>query len=1140
MKIRLIPLVVLLSVSFTFSQDNSFWERTTAASPSDIKSSKQSLPKNLTYSLDLQALNQQLNLAPVRGEFIGISNIVLPFPDGEGSFEQFRIMKAPVLSPELAQKYPEIQSYVGQGVQNPSSVIRFSVSPLGLSGMTLSSTKMAVFIEPYTNDLQGYVVFKKSDNIKIPEYFECEVTEAMNKGMVTVGAAKNADDGILRNYRLAVSATGEYTQYHGGTKALALAAINTTMTRVNGIFEIDFNITMTLIGNTDDVIYTNPGSDPYTTTSNYSSQLQSTLTSVIGEASYDIGHLFASLQNNGNAGCIGCVCVNNQKGRGWTSASIPEGDFFDVDYVAHEMGHQFGANHTWTHGGNEGTNAQMEPGSGSTIMSYAGITGATDVQPNVDPYFHGISIQQITNYIKGTSCQTNTNTGNAVPSVNAGANYTIPRGTPFVLDGTATDADTGDVLTYCWEQFDENNASTTYPNVNNSSGVAFRSFNPSVNSERYFPRLETIKQGGTSWTWEAVPNVGRTLNFRLTVRDNVAGGGTNNSDNMVVTVNGTAGPFVLTSPNSAVNWSAGSTQTVTWNVAGTTANGVNASTVDIFLSTDGGDTYPIAVAAGVANDGSHDILIPNNQSSQCRIMVKGSGNIFFDISNTDFTISGQVPCNASVPTGLSTTSLGSDTATLGWDAVAGATYDLQYREVGAPTWIDVFDVLGVSYQLTGLTPLTQYEAQVRSKCPDTSTSAYSSPINFTTTDVQLNYCASQSSNVNDEFISRVQLNTIDNSSGAAFYSDFTSISTTLTKGSQYTVTVTPTWTGTVYAEGYSVWIDYNRDGDFTDAGEQVFTQSPTTASPVGGNFTVPSAAVENSTRMRVSLKYNGIPSSCESFTYGEVEDYTVIIQAAGPDTQAPTAPTNLTASNTTESSTDLTWTASTDNVGVTDYDVYQDGGLIANVTGTSYQVTGLTESTSYAFYVIANDAAGNSSPQSNTVNETTLAAPTCSDGIQNGDETGVDCGGTSCAPCSTVTLNEGYFETGFDGWTDGGSDCARVLSANSFEGSYSIRLRDNSGTASSMTSPSYDLTNYESVEISFYYYPNSMENGEDFWLQFNDGSGWTTITTYVSGSDFTNGNFFNDTVVVADSQFNFGTGAQFRFRCDASSNNDQV
>ncbi|MCK7589584.1 GEVED domain-containing protein [Subsaxibacter sp. CAU 1640] len=887
--------------------------------------------------------------------------------------ERFRIIEASVMDAELQARYPEIRSYAGQGVDDPTAVIRFSISPLGFQSMRLSANQPASFIEPITQDLTSYSVYKRADIRTAYNDFECKVTDVMNKNINGV-AMRNADDGVLRRYRLAMSVTGEYTQYFGGTKALALSAINATMTRVNGVFENDFNVTMVLISNTDAVIYTSASSDPYSSNdSQWNSQLQSTLNSVIGNSNYDIGHLMGATGNNGNAGCIGCVCVTNQKGSGYTTSTVPTGDNFDIDFVAHEMGHQFGANHTWTFNGNEGTDVQMEPGSGSTIMGYAGITGATyDVQAHSDPYFHAISIEQVTDYVKTTSCQTNISTGNAAPTANAGSNYTIPKGTPFVLTGSGSDANSSDVLTYCWEQIDENNAVTKLPSTTATAGVAFRSYSPSTDTKRYFPNLATIKAGATSWKWEAVPNVARTLNFRLTVRDNKAGGASNKSDDTVITVNGTAGPFVVNSPNTNVTWNAGTTQTVTWSVAGTTGNGVNAANVDILLSTDGGNTYPITILANTPNDGSQAITVPNNPGSQNRIMVKGSNHIFFDISNTNFTIGGAVSCTATVPTGLSASNIGSSTATLNWNSVTGATYDLQYRIVGTSTWTTVA-VTGTSTNLTGLTASTQYEAQVRSKCSGGSNSAYSSSVNFTTTAVQLNYCTSASTNTNDEYIGRVQLNTINNPSGAQFYSDFTSISTNLSKGTQYTITLTPTWTGTVYNEGYSVWIDYNRDGDFDDSGEQVWTRAATNTTPVSGSFTVPTGATTGATRMRVSMKYNAIPTACETFQYGEVEDYTVNIQGAAPDTTAPSTPTNLTASGTTQTTTNLSWTASTDNVAVTGYDVYQASTVIATVTGTTYQVTGLSPNTAYSFRVRAKDAAGNISGYSNTVNVTTLS-----------------------------------------------------------------------------------------------------------------------------------------------------------------------
>jgi chitodextrinase len=895
---------------------------------------------------------------------------------------------------------------------------------------------------------------------------------------------RNADDGILRRYRLAVSTTGEYTAYHGGTKASALAAINATMTRVNGVFENDFNVTMVLIANNDAVIYTSASSDPYTTSGSYNSQLQSTLTSVIGEANYDVGHLFARASNNGNAGCIGCICVNGQKGSGFTSRTDPEGDPFDIDYVAHEIGHQFGANHTWTFNGNEGTDAQMEPGSGSTIMGYAGITGATDVQPNSDPYFHAKSIQQVTDYIKSRTCQTNINTGNAVPTANAGLNYTIPKGTPFVLTGSGTDANANDVLTYCWEQYDENNASTTNPSVNATTGVAFRSYSPSTDTKRYFPRLETIKTGATSWQWEAAPNAARTLNFRMTVRDNKAGGAANNSDDTVITVNGTAGTFVVSSPNTNLTWNVGTSQTVTWSVAGTTGNGVNAANVDILLSTDGGNTYPITLLANTPNDGSQAITVPNNVGTQNRVMVKGSNHIFFEISNTNFTIAGQVACTASVPTGLAGSNVGSNSATLSWNAVAGATYDVQYRIVGTSTWTTVA-VSGVSTSLSGLAASTQYEAQVRSKCSGGSNSAYSSSVNFTTTAVQLNYCASASTNTNDEYISRVQLNTINNPSGAQFYSNFTNISTTLNKSTQYTITVTPTWTGTVYAEGYSVWIDYNGDGDFTDAGEQVWTRAATNTTPVSGAFTVPAGATDGATRMRVSMKYNAIPTACETFTYGEVEDYTVVIQGAGPDVTAPSTPTNLTASGTTQTTTNLSWNASTDNVGVTGYDVYRGATLIASVTGTTYQATGLTASTAYTFSVRAKDAAGNISSSSNTVNVTTLSPP---DTQAPSAPTNLTASGTT-QTTTNLSWNASTDNVGVTGYevyrgatliasVTGTTYQATGLSPNTAY-TFTVRAKDAAGNVSS-TSNTVNVTTLVSTVT---YCASQGNNTNDEWIQ---------------------------------------------------------
>ncbi|WP_438422332.1 PQQ-dependent sugar dehydrogenase [Aquimarina macrocephali] len=330
-------------------------------------------------------------------------------------------------------------------------------------------------------------------------------------------------------------------------------------------------------------------------------------------------------------------------------------------------------------------------------------------------------------------------------------------------------------------------------------------------------------------------------------------------------------------------------------------------------------------------------------------------------------------CTATVPTGVSSSAVGSNTATIGWTAVAGATYDLRYRQTGTTTWTTSAEN-ATSKVISGLTPSTAYEVQVRSKCADGTNSNYSSSTNFTTTGVQLNYCASNGQSIRDEYISNVKLGTINKTSagGSGGYNDFTAESTNLSKGSANTITITPTWTGTKYNEGYSVWIDYNQDGDFADTGEQVWTNAASQTTPVSGSFTVPATAKDGNTRMRVSMKYNEIPTPCESFSYGEVEDYTVAIGGSGgADSQAPSAPAGLTASNVAQTTLTLSWNAATDNVGVTGYDVYQGATNLGSVTATTRNITGLTANTVYQFTVKAKDAAGNESAASSTLNVTT-------------------------------------------------------------------------------------------------------------------------------------------------------------------------
>lgn len=981
--------IAFLAISYfaTGQNGDSFWTKAQNKSTAEIVQNKKTIQNPELFELDIAKMKQTLSHVPKKADLNHKSNTILSFPNAEGNLENFRIFEYSVMDPDLAARYPEIKSYVGQGVENTGATIYFSISPLGFYSMILYPDQSAQFIEPYTSDLTTYTSYRKSDKKTAFTKFECAVIDqVVQSDNSSYLLRPNADDSTLRTFRLAMSVTGEYTAYFGGTKANALAAINNTMTRVNGVFEKDFGIKLVLISNTDTVIYTNSSTDPYSNSSsmqNWNSQLQSTLTSVIGEANYDIGHLFGKDGGGGNAGCIGCVCVNGQKGSGYTSPAdgIPSGDNFDIDYVAHELGHQLGANHTFSMS-NEGTGANMEPGSGSTIMGYAGIT-SQDIQAHSDAYFHAISIQQVTNNIKAKSCPTLTSTGNSVPTANAGSDYTIPKSTPFMLTGTGTDAN-GDVLTYCWEQMDNASSSQTgsssAASATKTSGPNFRSYTPTTSPTRYFPTMSRVLAGATTTsgseiTVEALSSVARTLNFRFTVRDNRAGGSANNSDDMVVTVNGTAGPFNVTAPNTAVSYTGGSTQTITWNVAGTTSNGVNCANVDILLSTDGGSNWTTLLAA-TPNDGSQDVTIPNTPSSQCRIMVKGTNHIFFDVSNTNFTITasaGNDTTAPSAPTNLAASGTTQTTTSLSWTASTDNIAVTGYNIYQNGTQIGTSST--TSYNVTGLSASTTYSFTVKAKDAAGNISNTSNTVNVTTLSGSTTptYCTSQGNSVSDEYIGRVQLNTINNSStGNNGYSDFTSISTSLTKGTAYTITITPTWTGTIYSEGYAVWIDYNQNGSFGDSGELVWSNAASQTTPISGTFTVPTTATSGATRMRVSMKYNGIPTSCEAFSYGEVEDYTINLVTGTADTIAPSVPT-LSASGTTQTTTNLSWTASTDNVGVTGYNIYQNGSQIGTAATTSYNVTGLTAATTYSFTVKATDAAGNLSASSNAVSITTSA-----------------------------------------------------------------------------------------------------------------------------------------------------------------------
>ena len=595
-------------------------------------------PKHSTIlNLSIENLNARLANIPKRGTSQNHEGVILKFPNQAGKLDSYLVQEASVMEPELQAQFPEIRSFVGKGLDNPAAILRFSLSPQkGFSGMVLSDRK-TVFIEPYTEDLRTYISFINTNEDGPRSEFICETEYEPSNYNITDEeflAMRNANDGTLRTYRLALACTGEYAQFHGGTTAGALAAMNTTMTRVNGVYERDLALTMVLIANNTNVIFLDGTTDPYTNNNGGAmlSQNQATLDNAgspifIGTANYDIGHVFST--GGGGIATLRSPCVNGSKARGVTGQNAPVGDTFDIDYVAHEIGHQFGGNHT------QNNNCQrsfvsVEPGSASTIMGYAGIC-FPNVQNNSDDYFHGENIKEMWANISsgpGSNCFNGSATNNTAPNVDAGSDYTIPVSTAFVLKGNATDADTTSGLTYCWEQTD-NESGIMPPQSTNNFGPMFRSLDPSSSPDRYMPPLSTVMSGSLATTWEVVPSIGRTMNFTLIVRDNEANGGATGSDDVVVTTqDGT--PFAVNTPTS---WPANSSQDVTWTVGQTDVLPINCQTVNILFTTNNGFNFT-TLATGVANTGSATITAPNiPNTNNAKILVEAADNIFYAVSN---------------------------------------------------------------------------------------------------------------------------------------------------------------------------------------------------------------------------------------------------------------------------------------------------------------------------------------------------------------------------------------------------------------------------------------------------------------------------------------------------------------------------
>ena len=653
----ILPLLFILmlaqSVSSAQSNLQTLWKNTNETLLKSNNGARYIYPTIYrTISSNLDDIRNVVKNAPMEETgkaFTSKTIITVPFPDG--SNREFYVTESPIMAPELAAKYPELRTYTIEAVDAVSGNGRIDCTPLGFHGM-IFTPEGTVFVDPYRmNDNVNYISYYKRDFVPYNKGIHqgnCVVDNpAVHTELDYLLKDNNSSLGTgakLRTYRLALAADYEYVKFYGGTIAGALNGMVVTMNRVNGVYIRELAIKMVMVANDTLLIYPTSSASPYTDSDGSAmlDQNQTACDKKIGSANYDIGHVFST--GGGGIAQLGCVCQSGSKAQGVTGSPSPVGDAYDIDYVAHEMGHEFGANHPFNSttgncgGGNRNASTAYEIGSGTTIMAYAGICDTDDLQPHSDAYFHAISLDEIyayTNSGSGSSCPVTVATNNGAPTVTVPAGgFTIPKSTPFSLTGSATDPD-NDTLTYCWEEFDLGSATTAAAPSGNAP--AFRSFNPVATPTRVFPKISDIL-GNTSTIGEVLPSYARNLTFRLTARDNKVTGGATAYNKLTFAVSNAAGPFTVTYPSTAVVFPRNSSQTITWNVASTNVTPVSCANVNILLSTDGGLTFPTVLASKTPNDGSETITIPNSVSTSARIKVEAADNIFFAVSKVNFSI----------------------------------------------------------------------------------------------------------------------------------------------------------------------------------------------------------------------------------------------------------------------------------------------------------------------------------------------------------------------------------------------------------------------------------------------------------------------------------------------------------------------
>ncbi len=672
-----------MSVSAT-TEPSDLWQQQSASSiPSDYMSKHVKIGSRLSF--DVASLKSMVEQNKTEFE------LMIPLPDG--SHTVFTMTHNPVMAPGLAAKYPDIRSFSGVDKLQPDNSGRFDLSPKGFSGMFKHNGQWVILTFDKTADDNRYVSYFAKDEVNQehqhldqPDYLllpDQARKPVLQNVSAKLAARPNGDS--LTTYRLAISASGEYTRENGG-EAGALAEIVRMVNRMNQIFVADLSIQFELVDNNDRLIFADADTDPFFNDANQDLDAnQTTIDDLIGSANYDMGHIVNT--DGGGLATLRSICVNGFKARGQSGSSRPFGESFYIQLVIHEFGHQLGADHTFNATDTNACNddqrsrlAAVEPGSGTTIMSYAGLCGAQDVQNDADAYFHSFSVEQIQNNLASESCGVTVNNSNAIPTISTSAiNHTIPANTPFMLTAEVTDTD-NDNLTYIWDQvnpgnFDGATSTSTELSTDNGENPLFRSFPPTDSPTRFFPQIQDVLNNTISFG-EVYPTTQRQLNFELLVRDGQ--GGVNTLD-ASLSVEPTGENFTVSAPETAKRWVGGMAQGVSWNVAGTTAAPISCSNVDIMLDANGDNTFESTLLASTPNDGQQDVIAPSTTSSNARLMVKCSDNVFYAVNPGAFELlAGDTPV-APLIEGQTTKSVSEDTTfTINFDELVVDDPDSDY------------------------------------------------------------------------------------------------------------------------------------------------------------------------------------------------------------------------------------------------------------------------------------------------------------------------------------------------------------------------------------------------------------------------------------------------------------------------------